>query len=124
MEITNLVIPTYNDNMEMVKRMSHWILENLGPHCPLHFSRFHPDYRMKNLPPTPAGTLDRAREIGQAEGLHHIYIGNLSRPGAADTHCPGCDRLLVARHRYTILENHLSEGKCPDCMREVHGIWD
>jgi pyruvate formate lyase activating enzyme len=123
LEVTNLVIPTLNDGDDQIRTLCRWIVENLGRETPLHFSRFFPHYRMRHLPPTPPETLDRARQIGKAEGLHHVYIGNILRPGGEDTHCPGCDRLLVQRRRYTILKNEIDRGRCPGCGTEVHGIW-
>lgn len=121
-EITNLVIPTYNDDMEMVKRMSGWILENLGPDYPLHFSRFFPRYKLVHLPPTPEEVLVKAREIAMQSGLHHVYIGNV--PGLAEnTVCHGCSREVILRRGYTILANHVNHGKCKFCKAPISGRW-
>jgi pyruvate formate lyase activating enzyme len=95
----------------------------MGRETPLHFSRFHPNFQMKNLPPTPATTLDRAKEIALAEGLYHVYIGNILRPGGEDTVCRQCGTLLVERRRYTVLQNRIEDAKCPDCGTEAYGIW-
>jgi len=122
-EVTNLVIPTLNDGDEMIRDMCRWIVANMGRETPLHFSRFSPHYRMKNLPPTPAATLDRAREIALAEGLHHVYIGNILRKDAQDTRCGGCGELLVKRRGYTVFLNSITSGACPACGRSVYGIW-
>ncbi|MEA3364002.1 MAG: AmmeMemoRadiSam system radical SAM enzyme [Candidatus Hydrogenedentes bacterium] len=122
-EVTNLVIPTLNDSDADLQKLCRWVASNLGPETPLHFSRFYPAYRMKNLPPTPGETLDRAREIAKAEGLYYVYIGNVSRPGSENTYCHQCGAKLITRRRYTILENKLREGACPECGTEVPGLW-
>ncbi len=122
-EVTNLVIPTLNDSDDDLRKLSRWIAENLGRETPLHFSRFHPDYLMKNLPPTSGTALDRAREIAVGEGLRHVYIGNITRKDAENTFCHGCGNLLIGRRGYMILENRVSNGACPDCNTEVYGIW-
>ncbi len=123
-EVTNLIIPTLNDKDADIRDLCRWVARNMGKETPLHFSRFFPHYRMKNLPPTPAATLDRAREIAKAEGLYHVYVGNIIRRGAENTHCHACGRLLVERRRYTILQNSVSGGRCPECNTEVYGIWE
>ena len=123
-EVTNLVIPTLNDSDKMLRDLCRWLVQNLGRETPLHFSRFFPQFQMKNLPPTPAQTLDRAKQIAQSEGLHYVYIGNITRSGAEDTFCPGCRKRLVQRHGYSVLENRIQSGRCPDCQEEVYGIWE
>ncbi len=124
-EVTNLVIPTLNDSDEDFHKLGRWIAENLGKETPLHFSRFHPQYKMRNLPPTPPETLDRARSAAQAEGLQYIYIGNIRRPEGGNTYCPGCGRLLVSRRGFYVEENNLADGtgKCPYCGTAVYGAW-
>ncbi|MBN2309646.1 MAG: AmmeMemoRadiSam system radical SAM enzyme [Candidatus Hydrogenedentes bacterium] len=122
-EVTNLVIPTLNDSDDDIRALCHWIAANMGRETPLHFSRFHPDYRMRNLPPTPAATLDRAKEIACAEGLYHVYIGNILRPDGESTYCHECGRLLVERRGFEVLQNHIDVGACPDCGTEVYGTW-
>jgi pyruvate formate lyase activating enzyme len=122
-EVTNLVIPTLNDSDKQLRDLCRWVAQNLGRETPLHFSRFHPQYQMRNLPPTPAATLDRAKQIARSEGLYYVYIGNIIRPDAEDTYCHGCGKRLVERQRYTILKNNIEAGKCPDCKTEVYGIW-
>jgi pyruvate formate lyase activating enzyme len=103
--------------------LTRWVAENLGRETPLHFSRFFPQYQMANLPPTPAATLRRAKEIAKGEGLYHVYLGNLVEPHAEDTLCHGCGTLLVERRGYLVLQNRVDEGKCPNCKTEVHGLW-
>lgn len=121
-EITNLVIPTLNDGDEDFRKLARWIAANLGEQTPLHFSRFFPQYRMKNLPPTPAETLVRARDIARTEGLCHVYTGNLSLADSENTYCPACKRLLIERRGFTVLTNEIKNGKCP-CGKEILGIW-
>jgi pyruvate formate lyase activating enzyme len=123
-EVTNLVIPTLNDSDKMLRDLTCWIARNLGRETPLHFSRFFPQFQMQNLPPTPAQTLDRAKQIAESEGLHYVYIGNITRPGAEDTFCPKCHKRLVGRYGYLVVENRIESGHCPDCQTEVYGIWD
>jgi len=122
-EVTNLIIPTLNDKPEQIGQLARWVRANLGSETPLHFSRFFPHYRMRNLPPTPAGTLDTAREIAKSEGLHYVYIGNILSKVGENTYCPGCGGLLIERTRYAILQNRLTNGCCPDCTREIYGVW-
>ncbi|HIJ65603.1 MAG TPA: AmmeMemoRadiSam system radical SAM enzyme [Candidatus Hydrogenedentes bacterium] len=122
-EVTNLVIPTLNDSDDDLQKLCRWVATNLGNETPLHFSRFHPDFRMKNLPPTPGRTLDRAKEIAKSEGLYYVYIGNIIRQDAGNTYCHVCGRLLIERQGYVILQNVLENGKCPDCKTEVYGTW-
>jgi pyruvate formate lyase activating enzyme len=122
-EVTNLVIPTLNDTDEDLRSLSRWVAENLGRETPLHFSRFFPQHKMRNLPPTPAATLDRAMRIARGEGLHHVYVGNVQRPEGDNTTCASCGGLLVERVRYQVLRNRLVSGKCPDCGAAAYGIW-
>lgn len=123
-EVTNLVIPTLNDSDSQVCDLCRWVVAHLGQGTPLHFSRFVPRYRLRNLPPTPAATLLRAREIARAAGLEHVYVGNLRVPGAANTLCPGCGRMLVEREGYSVQRNDIERGRCPTCQTEVQGRWE
>jgi pyruvate formate lyase activating enzyme len=121
-EIINLVIPTYTDNMEMIKRMCGWILDNLGPEYPLHFSRFHPQYKLVHLPPTPVEVLQAAEEVALKEGLHYVYIGNV--PGLGDeTKCPNCKQTVVKRRGFTVEWNHVNQGRCKFCNSRISGRW-
>ncbi len=123
MEIINLVVPTYTDDLEMIKKMCGWILENLGPEYPLHFSRFYPQYKLVHLPPTPVEFLQAAQQVALEEGLHYVYIGNV--PGLGDrTVCPGCDQTVIQRRGYTLLENHVKAGKCKFCETPISGRWE
>lgn len=122
-EVTNLVIPTLNDTDELFRGLSRWIAQNMGRETPLHFSQFHPQYQMRNLPPTPPETLDRAREIARAEGLDFVYVGNVLRPEAGNTYCPACGKLLIERAGLQMIQNRLRNGTCPDCAKAIYGVW-
>jgi len=123
-EVTNLVIPTLNDDMAMIRRMAHWIRDELGAYTPLHLSRYHPMYRMRNLPPTPTETLERARQEAMDVGLHYVYIGNLSGHKGSSTFCPHDGTLLIRRTGFWITEYHLTEdGRCPVCHEKIEGVW-
>ncbi|MFC1576466.1 AmmeMemoRadiSam system radical SAM enzyme [Candidatus Omnitrophota bacterium] len=123
-ELTNLVVPTLNDDPRMMRRMCAWIRENLGPETPIHFSRFWPMYKLKNLPPTPLETLKRARAIAESEGLKFVYIGNVPEEMASDTRCPHCRKIVVKRTGYFVLENNIKNSKCRFCGYRIPGIWD
>jgi pyruvate formate lyase activating enzyme len=128
LEITNLIIPTLNDDLKEVQRMCRWIVDKLGPEVPLHFSRFHPQHRLRNLPPTPGRTLELARDIALGEGLQHVYVGNLRSRKGENTYCPNSDCPdaavpVIERTRYTVRENRLANGRCPSCGTAVAGRW-
>lgn len=122
-EITNLLIPGGNDDPTMVRDMCRWIRTELGADTPLHFSRFHPDYKLTRRPPTPAAALRRFRDLALAEGLKHVYIGNIEVEGASDTLCPACHRPLVQRSGYVVSANRVKDGRCPDCGATIRGVW-
>ncbi len=122
-EVTNLIIPTLNDKAEQIRELCRWVKVNLGGETPLHFSRFFPHYKMRHLPPTSLKTLDIAREIAVEEGLSFVYIGNIQSEEGENTYCPDCKRLLVERVRYVIRQNHIKDGECPDCGKEIYGVW-
>jgi pyruvate formate lyase activating enzyme len=122
-EITHLIIPTLNDNPSEIWELANWIRKNLGSETPLHFSGFVPHYKMKNLPPTPLDTLERARRIAHAQGLKYVYIGNVMSDSGQDTRCPSCETPLVKRSGYRILSNRIKKGCCPECDSTVQGIW-
>jgi pyruvate formate lyase activating enzyme len=122
-EVVYLVIPTLNDSDAEFRGLAGWVKAELGPDVPLHFSRFHPDYLLKNLPPTPVATLERAKAICDAEGLHYVYIGNVPGHPAESTWCPNCRRAVVERAGFTVRAMHLDKGKCRFCHQTIPGIW-
>ena len=121
-EITNLVIPTLNDDLHKIREMCAWIVNNLGADVPLHFSRFFPYYKLKELPPTPVGTLLDARKAAMDSGMLYVYIGNL-RSEAENTYCPKCGKVLVERAGYSVKQNKISGGRCGFCGNGISGIW-
>jgi pyruvate formate lyase activating enzyme len=122
-EVTNLIIPTLNDEPEQIRELCRWVKSHLGGETPLHFSRFFPKYKMRHLPATSPRTLDMAREIAMSEGLDYVYIGNIRSKVGQNTYCPECKELLIERSGYTILKNRLKECNCPDCGKEIYGVW-
>jgi pyruvate formate lyase activating enzyme len=122
-EIVYLVVPTLNDSDAEFKGLVRWVKGNLGADVPVHFTQFHPDYLMKNLPITPLGTLERARQIAMAEGLHFVYIGNVPGHPAENTYCPQCKQLLVERTGFAIRKMRIQGGACPNCKRAIPGVW-
>lgn len=123
LEIVHLTIPTLNDSEREIKEMAKWIKENLGAFVPVHFTRFHPTYKLKNLPPTPASTLIRSREIAMAEGLKYVYTGNLPGNEGENTYCHKCGKLLIKRLGFYIKENKIQNGKCPYCNETIPGVF-
>jgi pyruvate formate lyase activating enzyme len=125
LELTTLLIPGKNDSDEEVARMSAWIAEKLGPEVPLHLTAFHPDYKLRDVPPTPPSTLVRAREIARREGLQFVYTGNTHNSEGETTLCPGCSTALIVRDWHELLSYRLTaQGNCPDCGTRVPGHFD
>jgi len=124
LEITNLVVPGWSDDLEMIRRMCGWLSESGLSDAPLHFSRFVPLYKLSHLPPTPISVLDRAREIALQEGVQYVYIGNVPGHDAQNTSCHHCGRVVIERRGFTVLENHVSGGKCGHCGEPVPGVWE
>ena len=122
LEITNLIIPTLNDYMKKIKEMCRWIVKNLGPDVPLHFSRFFPYYKLKDLPPTPPETIRDARNTAMDVGLKYVYSGNI-RSEAENTYCHKCKNLLIERTGYFVKQNNISGGKCRSCGVNIPGRW-
>jgi len=122
-EITNLIVPTLNDNMAIIKKMCIWIKENLGDETPIHFSRFWPMYKLKNLYPTPLETLEEARNTALEAGLKYVYIGNIPYHPGNNTYCPNCKKLLIERRGYAVTQNNIINSRCKYCSREIAGIW-
>jgi pyruvate formate lyase activating enzyme len=122
-EIVYLVIPGQNDDPDELRELCKWILGELGPDTPLHFTRFHPQYRLKNLPSTPLATLKKAREIGLESGIHYVYTGNVPGDPGENTYCPNCGELLIKRVGFSVLETKLDDGRCPKCRHVIAGVW-
>ena len=122
-EVTNLVVPTWTDDMEMIAEMCQWLYQNVGSDYPLHFSRFHPDYKLLNLPPTPYETLKEARQIALDAGLHYVYIGNVPNAEEQNTYCPHCEKLIIERKGFFVTEMHVRASMCEFCGGEIKGVW-
>jgi pyruvate formate lyase activating enzyme len=122
-EMTNLVVPGYTDETEMIKQMCQWILTHLGPNYPLHFLRFFPKYKLDRLPPTPLSTLIRFRKLAMSEGVRYVYVGNVSFPEGNNTYCHNCKKLLVERIGYFIPSYHMDENRCKYCKTVIPGRW-
>jgi pyruvate formate lyase activating enzyme len=123
LEVVVLLIPTLNDSQEEIKRMSGWLAREIGTHVPLHFSRFTPMYKLRNLPRTPIETLHKAREIAMQEGMQFVYIGNVPGEEGENTFCPSCKKILIRRFGYSILESKIQNGKCAYCNAVIPGVW-
>lgn len=124
-EVVNLVVPTLNDRLDEIRKMCRWVRSELGSDTPLFFSRFHPQFKLENLPPTSAETLHRAREIGLEEGLHYVYTGNFPGDEGENTYCPTCKRPLIERYGYAVTAYRLTPGGfCPYDGTKIPGIWD
>lgn len=122
LEITTLLIPGQNDSDQEIEALTTWVVRELGPEVPLHFSAFHPDYRMTDVPPTPASTLTRARRIGLSNGLKHVYTGNVHDTDGGTTRCGSCGEHVIVRDWYRILHYQLDEqGRCRRCGAEIQG---
>jgi pyruvate formate lyase activating enzyme len=120
-EVTTLLIPGLNDSVEEIDRQCDWFARTLGPEVPLHFTAFHPDFKMTDIPPTPPATLRRAREQARAHGLKHVYTGNVHDADGQSTYCAGCGGLLIERDWYKLGTYRIVNGACPDCGHAVAG---
>jgi pyruvate formate lyase activating enzyme len=123
LEVTTLVIPKLNDDPAELRNAARFIAQELGEDTPWHISRFYPAYKMTGLQPTPLATLQRAREIGLQEGLHYVYVGNITADESQDTYCPKCGRVLIRRRGYWSIESKIREGRCPSCGTSIAGVW-
>lgn len=122
-EIVVLVIPTLNDSPEEIGQMSRWVVDRLGPDVPLHFTRFHPTYRLTNLPDTPVATLERCRKIAMEAGVHYVYAGNVAMHPGENTYCHACKTELIRRVGFRIAANQVKDGQCPKCDARIPGVW-
>ncbi|MDP6942609.1 MAG: AmmeMemoRadiSam system radical SAM enzyme [Myxococcota bacterium] len=124
-EITTLLIEGLNDSEAELEEMTRWIVEHLGPDVPIHFSAFHPDYKMRDRPRTSPETLRRARKIAREAGIHHAYVGNVHDPECDATYCHGCGAQVIARDWYELGAWHLTaEGACVRCGTPCAGVFD
>lgn len=123
LEITNLVVPTHNDDMARIKAMCVWIRDELGADTPLHFWRFYPLHKLRNLPPTPEAVLEEARMTALEVGLEYVYIGNIPRHAGENTFCPSCKSRVISRIGFMVREVRLEGGKCGFCGHAIPGIW-
>ncbi|MCG3171434.1 MAG: hypothetical protein CALGDGBN_03055 [Pseudomonadales bacterium] len=125
LEITTLLIPGRNDADAELEAMARWVVDNLGPGVPWHFSAFHPDWKMRDLPPTPRATLERAHAIARAHGVRHAYVGNVRDPRRSTTYCHACEAPLIARDGYRIGAWQLTaDGRCPRCGSACAGRFE
>jgi len=124
-EITTLLIPGHNDSNEEIANESRWIRENLGVDVPLHFTAFHPDFRMMDVPPTPPETLVRARNIALKEGLRYVYVGNVHNEDGSSTYCHACGEKLIGRDWYQLTAWKLdAHGRCRKCATPLPGVFE
>lgn len=123
-EVVNLVVPTLNDDLGQIKEMCSWLASNMGLDTPVFFSRFHPQYKVQNIPPTPVETLTAARDLAMKAGLRYVYVGNVPGHPGENTYCPKCKQVMVRRQGYAVLENRLAgTGRCPNDGTRIPGIW-
>jgi pyruvate formate lyase activating enzyme len=123
MELVILIMPTLNDSAEEIRQMSTWVVKHLGPDVPMHFTRFHPTYRVNDLPPTPVPTVERCRKIALDAGVRYVYVGNVPWNEGENTFCPSCHKPVISRRGFRIVENRISNGRCPDCKTCIAGVW-
>ena len=123
LEIVNLVVPTLNDSDEMLNGLCDWVVGELGPDVPVHFTRFHPDYKLLNLAPTPVSTIERARDMAMSKGMHYAYVGNVPGHAGNNTYCPRCGQIVIGRDGMFVTEMHLKDGGCEFCAEPIPGVW-
>jgi pyruvate formate lyase activating enzyme len=123
-ELATLLVPTYVDDPEMIKRMCGWVLKELGPDYPLHFLRFFPQYKLTRLPPTPITILEQFRDLALKEGIHYVYIGNVPRHEGNHTYCHNCGKILIERKGYSLGGLNIENGRCKFCNTSIPGRWE
>lgn len=123
LEITNLIVPSWTDNLDEIGKMCNWLAENGFKSTPIHFSRFYPLHKLEQLPPTPVDTLQKAHDIAVEAGLKYVYTGNAPGNELSDTFCPSCKTNLVSRRGFRIASNVVRDGKCPKCGSVIEGRW-
>jgi pyruvate formate lyase activating enzyme len=122
-ELVVLVIPTLNDSPDEIKQMAEWVVDRLGPDVPMHFTRFHPTYRVTNLPRTPVSTIERCRQIAMDAGVHYVYAGNVQMHPGENTYCHECKTELIRRMGFRVKFNEIRDGQCPKCGTKIPGVW-
>lgn len=122
-EIVILIVPTLNDGEREITELCGWVMEKLGPDVPVHFSRYHPTYKIKNIPPTPVATLDKAREIAVKQGIKFAYVGNVPGHPWENTYCPKCGKMIIKRVIYHTDPSGLKNGRCKYCSCPIPGVW-
>lgn len=123
LEITNLVIPTLNDDMGMIREMCAWIKQELGEDTPLHFARFYPLYKLSALPRTPVATLDQARAVALDAGLKYVYVAKVIGHEGENTFCPVCGEMIIKRVGFVVEYVRLEDGRCSSCGTPIPGLW-
>jgi pyruvate formate lyase activating enzyme len=123
LEITNLIVPGWTDNIDEIGKMCKWLNDNGFRDTPLHFSRFYPTHKLQQLPPTPVEVLRNAVKAATSEGIRYVYTGNVPGNDISDTKCASCGTVLVKRLGYTITANSVSKGKCSNCENVIPGVW-
>ncbi|MGD9488756.1 MAG: AmmeMemoRadiSam system radical SAM enzyme [Calditrichaceae bacterium] len=121
-EITTLLIPGENDSQDEIKKMCEWVLNNLGDEIPLHFTAFHPDFKMRDKNPTPPSTLKSARTLALSMGIKYCYVGNVHDSEGQTTYCPECHTTLIERDWHTVFRNKIQNGLCPECRTPIAGL--
>ena len=116
-------MPTLNDSDKMLKELIDWISGEVGLDVPVHFTRFHPDYQLLNLPPTPVATLERAYNMAVSKGLHYPYVGNVPDHPGNNTYCPKCKKAVIKRQGFFITEMNMKDSCCKFCKRKIAGVW-
>jgi pyruvate formate lyase activating enzyme len=122
-ELVNLVVPTLNDSEKMLSDLAGWVMGELGPDVPVHFTRFHPDYQLRNLSPTPVATLERARAIAMDKGIHYAFVGNVPGHPGNNTYCPCCGRVVIERSGFFVTAMNLDHGHCRFCKCKIAGVF-
>lgn len=124
LEITNLLVPSFSDSPEMIRKMCKWLFENGFGDTPIHFSSFFPNYKLSHLQPTSDYILLMAKQIAQESGLKYVYIGNQPNLLGENTNCPNCKQLLVQRNGFMVMKNVIQFGQCPFCNEKIAGVWE
>jgi pyruvate formate lyase activating enzyme len=123
LEIVNLVVPTLNDSLDQLRSLARWLARDISPDVPLHFSRFVPQYKLNNLPPTPVETLEKAWQVARDEGMRFVYVGNVPGHPADNTYCPACGKAIIVRQGFDVTEYHLQGSACAYCGEPIPGVW-